>query len=304
MNISVAAGAMSSLEGSPQIAGKPSMVGAIAQGGIVIRRVRSEGDDAGKVQIMPRAEAFDISVEMQELIKVKRWHRGRLAGCGAQKQASMIITDLTQDWQVQYFSAFDTVHFHVPFAQLNNFAAETGRPLFTALSCHQARYDPVMFGLARALLPSLDDPATANLLFVERINLAVLAHLSQTYGGMYFPVEKKGTLAPWQERRVNEFLEANFSQSISIADLADVCELSRSYFIKAFKESFGQTPYRWLSKYRVSRCRDMLLGDQAIAEIAIECGFADQSHMTRIFAEFMGLTPGQFRRQNRLDREN
>lgn len=301
MNISVATDAISSMCESQQSAGETGIAGGIVQDGIVISRVRSDLNEAGPARIMPRVDAFDVSIEMQALAKVKRWRRGTLVSCGAQAKASMVIADLTNGWQVQHFSAFDTVHFHIPFGQLSNFAQDAGHPLLTALSCDKVQLDPVMFGLAQALLPSLDDPTAANLLFIERINLAVLAHLSQTYGGVYFPTEKKGTLAPWQERRVKEFLEANFSQPIAIADLADICELSRSYFIKAFKESFGETPYRWLSKYRVSRARSMLLSDYSIAEIAIACGFADQSHMTRIFTEFMGLAPGQYRRHNRSD---
>jgi AraC family transcriptional regulator len=301
MNISVAADAFSPNTRNQPAAGKTDEICEIAEGGIVISRVQSDHSDLEKKPIAPRADAFNISVQLRALEKVKWWRGGKLVSCGGQPQASLSIADLTQSWQVHYLSPFDTVHFHIPFCRLSRFSEEAGRPLFRGLACDDAQHDPVMFGLAQALLPSLNNPQAANLLFIERINLAALAHLTQSYGGVFFPNDKKGTLAPWQERRVKAFLEANFSQPIGIADLADICELSRSYFIKAFKESFGQTPYRWLSEYRVSRARDMLLGEHSIAEIAIDCGFADQSHMTRIFTEFMGLAPGQFRRQNRSD---
>ncbi|MGO4658232.1 helix-turn-helix domain-containing protein [Ensifer sp. 2YAB10] len=109
----------------------------------------------------------------------------------------------------------------------------------------------------------------------------------------------KGTLAPWQERLATEFLVAHFNTPFSIGDLAAQCELSRSYFNKAFKESFGRTPSRWLSEYRIARVKECLLQDIPLAEIAIHCGFADQSHMTRVFTSQTGETPARFRKKNR-----
>jgi AraC-like DNA-binding protein len=75
--------------------------------------------------------------------------------------------------------------------------------------------------------------------------------------------------------------------------------LSRSYFNKAFKESFGRTPSKWLTEYRVARVKELLLQDLSIAEVAISCGFADQSHMTRVFTSLTGEPPARFRRKNK-----
>lgn len=130
----------------------------------------------------------------------------------------------------------------------------------------------------------------------------MLAHLSQTYGGLHFPIGKKGTLAPWQERLATEFLANHFNKPFSLGELARLCELSRSYFNKAFKESFGRTPSRWLSEYRTGRVKELLLQDVPIAEAAIACGFADQSHLTRVFTGLTGETPARYRRKNRCAR--
>jgi AraC family transcriptional regulator len=126
-----------------------------------------------------------------------------------------------------------------------------------------------------------------------------LTHLTQTYGGVYFPAERKGTLASWQEKRALEFLSTRLDGRFSIAELAESCELSQSYFIKAFKASFGRTPARWLMEYRIAHAKDLLRTDISIAEIAISCGFADQSHLTKTFSAVTGETPARFRRDNR-----
>ncbi|WP_246703392.1 MULTISPECIES: helix-turn-helix domain-containing protein [unclassified Rhizobium] len=131
--------------------------------------------------------------------------------------------------------------------------------------------------------------------------MALLTHLVQTYGSVSLPARKKGYLAPWQEKRATEFLAAHINRSFSLAELASACSLSKSYFTRAFKETCGKTPYRWLLEYRVTRAKDLLLTDTPIADIAKACGFADQSHMTRVFSEIIGEAPGGWRRRNRFE---
>ncbi len=90
------------------------------------------------------------------------------------------------------------------------------------------------------MLPSLKNPRSADITFVENICQAILTHLVERYGGIFFASKNKGCLAPWQERWAAEFLVAHLDEPFSLVELANVCELSRSYFIKAFKESFRQ----------------------------------------------------------------
>lgn len=273
-------------------------VKSIASGDIIVTRMYSERSDLD-AEAIPRTEAFGVIVQLRGFDSQKLWRGGELVYEGGRPKASLAITDLRDQWQCHQLSPFDNVRFHIPFSRLRAFAEEVGRSEYVALSCFGGRIDPVMHGLAQALLPSLDNPEEANPLFLEQINLAMLAHLSQTYGGLHFPVDKKGTLAPWQERRATEFLAAQFNQPFSIGDLASRCELSRSYFNKAFKESFGRTPSKWLTEFRVARVKELLLQDLPIAQVSITCGFADQSHMTRVFTGLTGETPARFRRRNK-----
>jgi AraC family transcriptional regulator len=103
-------------------------------------------------------------------------------------------------------------------------------------------------------------------------------------------------LAPWQLRRVEDHIAAHAGSGITVTDLAAVCRLSRSHFTRAFRNSTGETPRQWLTNYRLRRAQTLLHGRAAIADIAIECGFADQSHLTRTFTRALGTSPGAFRR--------
>jgi transcriptional regulator GlxA family with amidase domain len=94
------------------------------------------------------------------------------------------------------------------------------------------------------------------------------------------------SLTPLQERRVTSRLLDDLSGDPSLSELAALCKLSRSYFIRAFKQTTGMPPHRWLLMHRVNRPQELLHGTKMpIAEIAVACGFADQSHLTRVFSK-------------------
>ncbi len=98
--------------------------------------------------------------------------------------------------------------------------------------------------------------------------------------------------------RAQEYLAARLDDStVSIAEVADACQLSRSHFSRAFRQSTGKTPHEWLLERRLERAAALLSTTELpIAGVAASCGFADQSHLTRSFSKSLGQTPGNWRR--------
>jgi AraC-like DNA-binding protein len=106
-----------------------------------------------------------------------------------------------------------------------------------------------------------------------------------------------GGLTPWQVRLVTRHVEASIGSNISTEDCAAIARLSTGHFRRAFKASFGETYYVWLSRRRVERAQEMMvMTDQTLCQIARQCGFADQSHFTRVFRRLVGPSPGSWRR--------
>lgn len=102
-------------------------------------------------------------------------------------------------------------------------------------------------------------------------------------------------------RAVSEFVDANLDQRISLADMAAAAGLSRFALIREFRRRVGMTPMRFLSTRRVEAARRMLTETQLpLAQIAVECGFADQSHMTTAVKRVTGQTPCAIRRSMTL----
>lgn len=283
-----------------QIAGPPRPTkSTLAVSELIVTRLRYDGTDLLPASPNVRDDAFSVIIQLADFRHHKLWRNGHLVFEGGHPEGTAAITDLRDEWQCHHLSAFDNMRFHIPFSYIKSFADEAGRPEFTGLNCRSGQIDDVILGLAQALVPILETPEYSSRLFLDQIALAMLAHLTQAYGGLHFPTKRKGTLAPWQEKRATEFLAAHLNAQLSITDLAAACELSKSYFIKAFRETFGKTPYRWLMEYRIVRAREMLRSTKAIAEIAVACGFTDQSHLTRVFSEITGEAPGIWRRRNR-----
>jgi transcriptional regulator GlxA family with amidase domain len=161
-----------------------------------------------------------------------------------------------------------------------------------------------MLNLARALNPVLARPEQATALFTDHVFLAMVAHLAGMYGGLddrhirAYVAPKGRMLTPLQERRVTSRLLDDLAGNPSLSELAALCGLSRSYFIRAFKQATGMPPHRWLLMQRVKRAKDLLRATtMPIADIAVACGFADQSHLTRVFSKAFRISPGAWQRQ-------
>jgi AraC family transcriptional regulator len=104
-------------------------------------------------------------------------------------------------------------------------------------------------------------------------------------------------LAPWQLNRVAGFIESNLASTIRIQDLAAVTHLSTRQFSRAFRSTIGQSPYAHIMRHRVEYAQEVMLRtDRPLSQIALDCGLADQAHLTRLFRRLVGVSPGVWRR--------
>jgi transcriptional regulator GlxA family with amidase domain len=111
-----------------------------------------------------------------------------------------------------------------------------------------------------------------------------------------------GGLQPRMLRRIVEYIDAHLDSELSIAVLADNLGISRSRFSRSFRHSVGLTPHSYVMGRRLLRAQQLLARtDLHLVEIALTTGFADQSHFSRRFHQFMGLPPREFRAQQRYE---
>lgn len=211
-----------------------------------------------------------------------------------------VIYDLSKNLSVDMTGPYHCLHFYLPRRILDGITAEMGVPRISKLTCQPGvgMEDPVVRQLLASLLPCMREPDRSNMLFVDHVALAVGSHVAQAYGGMGLLCRApRGGLAPWQESRAKELLSASIDKEVSLSQLAEACGLSVRHFGRAFRQSTGVPPHRWLLKKRVDKAKTLLVNPAlSLAEIALSCGFSDQSHFTRVYSALVGMSPGAWRR--------
>jgi len=104
-------------------------------------------------------------------------------------------------------------------------------------------------------------------------------------------------LPPHALKRVLERIEHSFQSEVSLASLAEEAGYSRGHFLKMFRTSTGMTPHQYLLKRRIDHARSLLKRPEiSIIDVAADCGFSSQAHLTQVFREHVGVTPGDYRR--------
>ena len=108
------------------------------------------------------------------------------------------------------------------------------------------------------------------------------------------------SLTPRQLRKVEEFVESELHREIPLSEMAEVLNYSPHYFCRVFKRAVGSSPHQFVLLRRVERAKGMLSGSQLdLSKIALEAGFANQSHFGTIFRKFVGTTPKRYRLASR-----
>src|SRR5437667_8505662 len=234
------------------------------------------------------------------------WHDHRLVEVPALGAGALNCLDLREAWTMDLSEPFDSFHAFIPLTAFDEVTSEMKRSRIERLHCPIGveHTDETMLNLARALNPVLARPEHATALFTDHVFLAMVTHLAGMYGDLdhrdvQAGAARKGRmLTPLQEHRMTSRLLDDLAANTSLSELAELSGLSRSYFIRAFKQITGMPPYRWLLIQRVKHAKALLRGtNMPIAEIAVACGFADQSHLTRVFSKAFRTSPAAWRRQ-------
>jgi AraC family transcriptional regulator len=156
------------------------------------------------------------------------------------------------------------------------------------------RVRTAMSELCSAIRSALDDERGT-----AEDSLRRAAEILQEMGAAEFPAQEqpRGGLAPWQVRKVTSYVDAHLERTIRNEDLAALARLNPSHFGRAFRCSFGEPPHEYVIRRRVERAQGLMLSTSApLSAIALDCGLADQAHLSRLFRRVVGETPRAWRR--------
>lgn len=153
-------------------------------------------------------------------------------------------------------------------------------------------YDPDLFAMLHGAHRTLE-AGGGGLGREQRLRSAYAAALLR-YGDVRGP-RPAATREPGPVGRVRDYLEARFDEDVRLDRLAEIAGLTRHHLIRAFRRETGLTPHAYLVDRRIRAARLLLADGSAPADVAVRCGFCDQSHLNRAFKARMGVTPGSFR---------
>jgi AraC family transcriptional regulator len=284
-----------------QVENAPAIVTrALRTADIAVTEIRCDSPLSEMCGPIQQEDAFLVGLHLRDFPNREYWEGGRRASVCDLRAGESCFHDLKRVPSALFDKPYHSLAFYLPRTALDAIADDANAPRIRGLSYEPGAgvKDLTISGLGSLLLPALSDPDQANPLFVDHVLLAVGVHIAQTYGGMR-PMSRlaRGGLAPWQERRAREILLANIKRGVELKEVARACDLSVSYFSHAFRHTLGMAPYKWLIEQRVALSKEKMRDDRlSLSDVAAECGFSDQSHLTRVFRQTVGVSPGAWRR--------
>ena len=269
---------------------------------IAVTEIKCGIVDHGFTAPIPREDAFLVTLQLQDCPKHDLFIDGRQVPTGFLRAGAVSIYDLRCNPVANSISPFHSLHFYVPRAALDIIADMEGCGRIDEFNNQPGlgTEDAALQGLGAALLPTFRRPEEADQILVDHLTIAAAAHTLKTYGvGRRAAPLIAGALAPWQERRVKELLRSRLSGDVFVSDLASECRLPTGAFLRAFRQSMGTSPHRWLLEQRVEHAKLLLRRSRraSLYDVAVTCGFAGEAHLVRVFKRVTGRHPEIWRQQ-------
>lgn len=202
--------------------------------------------------------------------------------------------DVHANWAVGH-SARNLMTIYVQHALLQSVVRQIGT-VTTASIEFQSRFyhDPEslkllvrLFGILRTSLSTLEKESA----FLDVFSLLVRRHgLTGTRESL---IGNEAT----RVRGIIDLFRDRLAEDISLKDLARQFACTPYHLIRFFKKECGMSPHAYLVRLRLEHAGELIRRGRPLVDAALETGFSDQSHLTRLFKTHYGVTPGEFRRQ-------
>lgn len=194
-----------------------------------------------------------------------------------------------------------TLHFMIKPNFLREIAIETESlnpnriELLPILKKRDARIEQ----LAHLFLGEMQNKGVGSQLYLESLSNILGVHLLRNYC-IFKPIFHRYTdgLADYKLRHTIDYIRSNLDRKMSLKALAKNIDMSSYYFATQFKQAMGISPHKYVIEQRIAEAKRLLQKrKRSLAEIALDCGFSSQSHFNKVFRQYVGITPKQYREQ-------
>jgi AraC family transcriptional regulator len=199
--------------------------------------------------------------------------------------------------KTQFYSAVSLLELFLdPIALVQN--ADDGKnvkPL--ELLTHLQFRDPLIYQMGLALMGELEAGGADSGLYAESMATALSVHLLRRYSSPSLEMKNyRGGLSRSQLKTAIAYIRDRLDHNLSLAELAASIHLSPHYFASLFKQSTGLTPYQYIIQCRIEQAKALLRQSELpLVDVARQVGFQNQSHFTRVFRQYVNVTPKVYR---------
>lgn len=209
------------------------------------------------------------------------------------------------DFGINLTQAIETVHVYVRRSVIEEVALEMvdGDPAHIEIPSNIVEGDKALHALIDASAFAVEDDSLGSSMFADYLSRTIAAQLIRSYSKSRLKGGGRISMFPCLSPTLSEavdFMTANIDTAINLSDIAQATNRSPSHIARMFRTELGMPPHRYLINLRVEKASRLLeKTSMSIAEIAYECGFAHQEHLTRLFRRQTGTTPAAYRRSKR-----
>ena len=212
---------------------------------------------------------------------------------------SLYLRDFEIAYRAELGGQFDFLLVEIPWERFLPQDETRPRVMPRRIDFETGTTDPTVTHLLSAIQPMLSGQQPRDQLFIDQVAEALVTYLRHRYARTCLPERPREHRPSPLIRQALEILRTSLDGNVSLDDIARRCNVSRSHFYQVFRQELGCTPHEWLVRTRLEQARALLRRPGlSLADIAAQCGFADQSHFTRAFGRRFGLSPGRWRAEH------
>jgi AraC family transcriptional regulator len=219
----------------------------------------------------------------------------RVRGGPGSSGVCVIPAGLPHQAQLEGLSEYATIYLEPSVVAAAAEAAGVSRNVEVIEKYDEA--DSVVRSVGMALLAELESNGLSSHLYAESLANVLAIQLLRNYTAS--PIQwspRTGGLSGRKLLEVKRFIEENYTQELSLEQLAQVAGISRFHFAREFKKMTGASPHQYLLKLRIQHAKALLQNSEVpLIEVGLQSGFSHQSHFTRLFRRFTGTTPQSYR---------
>lgn len=255
--------------------------------------------------VIPQHEHLEsfVHVVLEGSVRYEVLTRGKTFQFAANPGTTFVLPRGTID-ELRWLGATRRIAVALHPRLLANALDETAHERDIELSEQWNLTDPGILAVLLAMRTDLDAGSPAGRMYGESLANALAVYLLKRYAAKpRVPANYRGGLPGYRLKRVVEYIDANLSGDLALAQLAAVAGMSPHYFAELFRQSTGRAPHQYVLLRRIELAKERLRDPgRTVIEAGLDAGFQNPSHFARVFRKWVGISPSAFRSENHRTR--